>query len=93
MMYDIVELNEKLVNELKEIAKDLNIPKYEKLVKQDLIYKILDHQAANPSREMLEMERKMEKKEFSQNKRKRIVPDNNKKPIQNAGNNVNKANN
>lgn len=93
MMYDIVELNEKLVNELKEIAKDLNIPKYEKLVKQDLIYKILDHQAANPSKEMLELERKMEKKEFSQNKRKRIVPDNNKKPVQNAGNNVNKANN
>ena len=36
-MYDIIELNEKLVSELKEIAKGLNISKYEKLKKQDLI--------------------------------------------------------
>ncbi len=47
-MYDIIELNNKLVGELKEIAKALNIPKYEALKKQDLIYKILDHQAINP---------------------------------------------
>ena len=93
MMYDIVELNEKLVNELKEIAKDLNIPKYEKLVKQDLIYKILDHQAANPSKELLEMERKMEKNDFSQNKRKRITPDNNIKKQNPATANPEKRNN
>ena len=72
MMYDIVELNEKLVNELKEIAKELLIPKYDKLVKQDLIYKILDHQAANPSKEMLELERKMENKS-ARPKRARVV--------------------
>lgn len=47
-MYDIIELNNKLVGELKEIAKSLNIPKYEALKKQELIYKILDHQAINP---------------------------------------------
>jgi transcription termination factor Rho len=47
-MYDIIELNEKLVPELKEIAKDLNVSKYEKLKKQDLIYQILDAQALNP---------------------------------------------
>lgn len=47
-MYDIIELNNKLVGELKEIAKNLNIPKYEALKKQELIYKILDHQAINP---------------------------------------------
>ncbi|MCK6650442.1 MAG: transcription termination factor Rho [Bacteroidia bacterium] len=47
-MYDIIELNNKLVGELKEIAKNLNIPKYETLKKQELIYKILDHQAINP---------------------------------------------
>jgi len=47
-MYDIIELNEKLVNELKDIAKTLNISKYEKLKKQDLIYQILDAQALNP---------------------------------------------
>ena len=48
-MYDIIELNNKLVGELKEIAKNLNIPKYEALKKQELIYKILDHQAINPT--------------------------------------------
>ena len=48
-MYDIIELNNKLVGELKDIAKSLNIPKYELLKKQDLIYKILDQQAINPS--------------------------------------------
>ncbi|MDR2910251.1 MAG: transcription termination factor Rho [Bacteroidales bacterium] len=44
-MYDILELNHKLVTELREIAKDLNIKKPELLKKQDLIYKILDTQA------------------------------------------------
>jgi transcription termination factor Rho len=50
-MYDIIELNSKLVTELKEIAKELNITKTEGLKKQDLIYKILDHQALNPTSE------------------------------------------
>ncbi len=50
-MYDIIELNNKLVGELKDIAKSLNIPKFELLKKQDLIYKILDQQAINPSPE------------------------------------------
>lgn len=44
-MYDIVALNSKLVGELREIAKDLNIPKYDSLKKQELVYKILDTQA------------------------------------------------
>src|SRR4030042_5180923 len=44
-MYDILELNKKLVTELREIAKQLNIKKFESLRKQDLVYKILDQQA------------------------------------------------
>ncbi len=44
-MYDILELSKKLLPELKEIAKELNIKKPESLKKQDLIYKILDQQA------------------------------------------------
>jgi len=47
-MYDIIELNGKLLAELKAIAKELNIKKVNNLKKQDLIYKILDHQALNP---------------------------------------------
>ena len=57
-MYDIIELNSKLVAELRQIAKDLNIPKPDKQLKQDLIYKILDHQALNPSKAVLEEEKK-----------------------------------
>ncbi|MCU0433037.1 MAG: transcription termination factor Rho [Bacteroidia bacterium] len=44
-MYDIIELNSKLVGELREIARQLNVPKYETLKKQELIYQILDLQA------------------------------------------------
>lgn len=44
-MYDILELNKKLVAELKDIAKELDIPKFESLKKQELIYQILDYQA------------------------------------------------
>jgi transcription termination factor Rho len=56
-MYDIIELSGKLVTELREIAEELNIPKHDKLLKQDLIYKILDQQALNPSREVLQKEK------------------------------------
>ena len=44
-MYDILELNKKLLPELKEIAKELKIKRADSLRKQDLIYKILDQQA------------------------------------------------
>jgi transcription termination factor Rho len=64
-MYDIIELSGKLVSELKDIANELNIPKYDKLLKQDLIYKILDHQALNPPADILNKE-----KAEGQNKRR-----------------------
>ena len=68
-MYDIIELNGKLVSELREIAKKLGLKKFEALKKQDLIYKILDHQALNPTEDILEKE-KTEK--ASKGRRKRI---------------------
>lgn len=60
-MYDIIELSSKKVAELKEIAKELEIPKADKLLKQDLIYKILDHQALHPTKDVLEKEKKSTK--------------------------------
>ena len=48
-MYDIEKLNNKKVNELREIAEKLNISKADKLKKQELVYKILDEQALKPS--------------------------------------------
>jgi hypothetical protein len=50
-MYDIIELNGKSLPELQEIAKGLNVPKYEKLIKQDLVYQILDQQALIPAKD------------------------------------------
>jgi transcription termination factor Rho len=47
-MYDITELNAKLVGELRDIAKQLEIPKSETLKKNELVYKILDEQAIKP---------------------------------------------
>jgi transcription termination factor Rho len=44
-MYDILELSNKLLPELRDIARDLKIKRTESLKKQDLIYKILDQQA------------------------------------------------
>ncbi len=61
-MYDIIELNSKLVSELKEIAKKLNLDKVEGLKKQELIYKILDHQALNPSATISDTEKKTVKR-------------------------------
>jgi transcription termination factor Rho len=56
-MYDIIELNQMLVNDLREIAKNLQIKKPEKLKKQELVYKILDNQAILAS----EVKQKQEK--------------------------------
>jgi transcription termination factor Rho len=48
-MYDILELSKKLLPELREIGKELNIKRVESFKKQDLIYKILDKQAVMAS--------------------------------------------
>ncbi len=71
-MYDIVELNNKLVGELREIAKELEINKVEKLLKQDLIYKILDQQALNLSKATIENQPGREDNKAQREHRKRI---------------------
>lgn len=70
-MYDILQLNEMLVPELKAIAEQLELKGYKRLSKQDLIYKILDHQAVvggngNPAPES--NDKKEEKKPRRENK-------------------------
>lgn len=57
-MYDKSELESKLLNELREIAKQFNIHKSDMMKKQDLVYQILDQQAANPTPDILEAEKK-----------------------------------
>ncbi|MDO6821217.1 transcription termination factor Rho [Zobellia sp. 1_MG-2023] len=47
-MFEISDLKAKKLPELQEIAKGLNVPKFKTLKKLDLVYQILDVQAANP---------------------------------------------
>ena len=47
-MLEISELKAKKLPELQELAKKLDVPKYRTLKKLDLVYQILDYQAANP---------------------------------------------
>ncbi len=53
-MYKIEELSMRIISELKEIADALKIKNCNKLGKQDLIYKILDHQSITPKDELPE---------------------------------------
>jgi len=51
-MLDILQLNDMLVPELKEVAEKLGLKGYKRMNKQELIYKILDEQAVSPSKEI-----------------------------------------
>ena len=77
IMFEISQLKEKKLPELQEIAKNLNVPKFRSLKKLDLIYQILDVQAATPS-EAPKTEAKTEEKRPQKQKRERI-----QKPAQN----------
>ncbi len=48
-MLEISQLKEKKLPELQTLAKELGVPKYRTLKKLDLVYQILDYQAANPA--------------------------------------------
>ncbi len=61
-MYDIIELNGLLLNDLKEIAKAMNVEDYKGLKKQDLIYKVLDRQMAIAAEKSAEPEAPAAKK-------------------------------
>ncbi|MFT5984846.1 MAG: transcription termination factor Rho, partial [Planctomycetota bacterium] len=49
-MLDISELKAKKLPELQELASALKVPKYKSMKKLDLVYQILDYQAANPNK-------------------------------------------
>lgn len=69
-MYNIDELNVRLLSELKEIAEKLEVKNFKKLAKQELIYKILDEQAVSPEKiQEIKKETATEKKEAEPKKR------------------------
>jgi len=85
-MYDILELNKKLVSDLRIIARDLGVEKAEKIKKQDLIYKILDQQAISGTKKTVKVQKPtVEKDKKEKHPRKKISL---KKP---AEKNINKT--
>ncbi len=57
-MYNIEELDLKLLSELREIAEKLEVPNFKKLSKGELVYKILDQQALTPEKNPKKTDRK-----------------------------------
>jgi transcription termination factor Rho len=47
-MYNILQLNEMLVPELRDIAENLDVKGYKRLTKKELIYKIVEYQTSGP---------------------------------------------
>lgn len=71
-MYNIEDLNVRLLSELKDIAEDLGVKNYKKLPKKELIYKILDQQAVSP--ESVEKKNKKENANGGNGKAKEESP-------------------
>ena len=46
-MYNIIQLNDKNLSELQQIAKELGLKKVDSLKKEELVYRILDEQAVS----------------------------------------------
>jgi transcription termination factor Rho len=81
-MYDILELKGKLLPELQEIGKKLNVPKLRSLKKMDLVYQILDLQAVNPnSISANKKTNNLQKEKETEKKRKSISLVNKKLPL------------
>ncbi len=66
-MYNIIQLNEKELSELQQIAKELGLKKTSTLKKEELVYKILDEQAIKSA-----SKKSTEKQEGQTKKRARI---------------------
>jgi transcription termination factor Rho len=80
-MFEITQLKEKKLPELQDIAKELNIPKYRSFKKLDLIYQILDVQAAIPTSDQKEKPNKSQRP-----RRERMQkPPQNKPSVNNQG--------
>ena len=72
-MYNIIQLNDKDLSELQQIAKELGLTKTESLRKEDLVYRILDEQAiAGATKKAASAKSGEEKKEGQPRKRSRI---------------------
>lgn len=78
--YNILELNEKELPELQEIAETLGIHKIKSLNKEELVYKILDEQAISWAGRQVEKEARMREKRTQKKKNNQQKSD--RKPAQ-----------
>ncbi len=83
-MYEISQLKAKNLVDLQEIAKTLQIKKISQFKKLDLIYQILDTQAANPTAVKSSDPKPKQTSADEQVKRKRVRKPSNKKPATNT---------
>ena len=76
MMFEIDELKEMKLLELQEIAQKIDVPKFRQLKKLDLVYQILDVQAANPKQviEKAAKPNKTKRKRISKNEKAPELP-------------------
>jgi len=72
--YNIIELNEKQLPELQEIAEGLGLKKLKALSKQELIYRILDEQAVSLAGLQVEKEKEKEARKMEQKKKRGRKP-------------------
>jgi transcription termination factor Rho len=83
-MYNIEELNLKILSELKEIATTLKVENATNLAKKDLIYRILDKQSLLPDNTISSLKEKKSPAEEEVKKRPRIKRENVKETSETA---------
>ncbi|WP_308772922.1 transcription termination factor Rho [uncultured Bacteroides sp.] len=72
-MYNIIQLNDKDLSELQQIAKELGLKKTDSLRKEELVYRILDEQAiVGATKKVAAQQNNEERKEGQPRKRSRI---------------------
>lgn len=72
-MYNIIQLNDKNLSELQQIAKELGLKKVDSLRKEELVYRILDEQAiVGATKKVAAQQNNEERKEGQTRKRSRI---------------------
>ena len=72
-MYNIIQLNDKNLSELKEIAKELGIKRTDSFKKEELVYRILDEQAIAGASKKVEAEKQKDDRNDDKKKRTRIT--------------------
>ena len=72
-MYNIIQLNDKNLSELQQIAKELGLKKVDSLKKEELVYRILEEQAiVGATKKVAAQQNNEERKEGQPRKRSRI---------------------